>query len=96
MRERLAAARRLAAAGLASRLVSSKPLRIHGGTSLSDPSEGEPCVYTNGFSITQVGSDYEVATTSKVGYALDQTSYSTLAGAVQAIVEVYHQPPEST
>lgn len=89
MRERLAAVRRLAAAGLASRLVSSEPLRIHGGTSLSDSSEGEPRVYTNGFAITQVGSDYEVAVTSKVGYALDQTSYSTLADAVQAIVEAY-------
>jgi hypothetical protein len=82
---------RLVAAGLVSRLVSLEPLRIHGGTSLSDPSEGEPRVYTNGFAITQVGnSEYEVATTSKVGYALDQTHYSTLAGAVQAIVEVYH------
>ncbi len=68
MRERLAAARRLAAAGLASRLVSSEPLRIHGGTSLSDPSEGEPRVYTNGFAITQIGREYEVAATSKVGY----------------------------
>lgn len=90
MRERLAAARRLAAAGLASRLVSSEPLRIHGGTSLSDPSEGEPRVYTNGFAITQIGREYEVAATSKVGYALNQTRYSTLAGAVQAIVEAYH------
>lgn len=90
MRERLAAARRLAAAGLASRLVSSEPLRIHGGTSLSDPSEGEPRVYTNGFAITQIGREYEVAATSKVGYALNQTRYSTLACAVQAIVEAYH------
>jgi hypothetical protein len=81
------ATRTLERAGFLVRVASTSPLRIVGGTSKS---EGPPpLVYSGGFCVAAEDGRYTLSSTSRWGRTIDETSYETLRGAVDALVRAY-------
>jgi hypothetical protein len=87
------ATRTLERAGFLVRVASASPLRIIGGTSRS---EGPPpVVYSGGFCLTEKDGSYALSSTSRWGRTIDETSYDTLPGAVDALVRAFGEAPRS-
>jgi hypothetical protein len=88
------AKRTLERAGFLVRVASASPLRIVGGTSKS---EGPPpLVYSGGFCVAAEDGRYTLSSTSRWGRTIDETSYDTLPGAVDALVRAYEEAPRSS
>jgi hypothetical protein len=87
------ATRTLERAGFLVRVASTSPLRIVGGTSRS---EGPPLlVYSGGFCLSEKDGRYALSSTSRWGRTIDETSYDTLPGAVDALVRAYEEAPRA-
>lgn len=76
---------KLIAAGLCAHQDEYMPNRIFGGTSKS----GSPTIYSDGFSITEINSRFEISCTSSKGKLIDSTSYQSIHEAMDAIIALF-------
>lgn len=77
---------KLIAAGLFAHQDEYMPNRIIGGTSKSELSL---VVYSDGFSITEINSRFEISCTSSKGKLIDNTSYQSIHEAMDAIIALF-------